>query len=67
MHLSELMDTICKSMDQYVRAHDKKTGKLLLVKLMSPDGKMNSDLSEVDLIQDSDLNKSLEFYVRNVP
>ncbi|EEB10332.1 conserved hypothetical protein [Pediculus humanus corporis] len=66
MHLSELMDTICKSMDNYVRATKKETGELVLIKLMADDGKMNADISSVDIIQDSDLNKSLEFYCEGI-
>ena len=50
-------------MDNYVRATKKETGELVLIKLMADDGKMNADISSVDIIQDSDLNKSLEFYV----
>lgn len=57
------MDTICEKMDDYARATSKKTGELKLVKLMLDEGGMNPEISNVDLIQDSDLNKSLKFHV----
>lgn len=63
MHLSELMDTICEKMDNYVRATTKTSGQLTLLKLMTEEGGMNPNISDVDIIQDSDLNKSLKFYV----
>ena len=52
-------------MDDYVRATWKTNGTLTLLKLITDDGKMNSDMAEVDLIQDDDLNKSLKYYVCN--
>lgn len=61
--LSELLDDICKQMDDYVRATWKDSGKLTLLKMIGDDGKMNSDMSSVDFIQDDDLNKSLKYYV----
>lgn len=63
MHLSELMDRVCTRMNDFVRAYDKKTRKLILLELMTKEGGMNPMMSEVDIIQDSDLNKSLEYYV----
>lgn len=50
-------------MDDYVRATYKTSGELTLLRLIGADGQMNPDLSHVDIIQDSDLNKSLKFYV----
>lgn len=58
-----MMDTICEKMDDYARATTKKTGELKLLRLMTHEGKMNPEISEVDFVQDSDLNKSLKFYV----
>jgi hypothetical protein len=52
-------------MDDYVRATYKTSGELVLLRLIGADGQMNPDLSHVDIIQDSDLNKSLKFYVSN--
>lgn len=50
-------------MDDYVRAVTKKTQQLTLLRIVSKDGKMNSKMSDVDVIQDGDLNKSLKYYV----
>ncbi|KAK6620040.1 hypothetical protein RUM44_006440 [Polyplax serrata] len=66
MQISELMDTTCEKMTDYVRAKTKDTKKLVLLKLMTSEGVMNPDISNVDLIQDSDLNKSLEFYCESI-
>lgn len=61
MHISDSLETVCKGIDDYVRATRKDSGELVLLKLVI-DGKMNSDMSEVDIIQDGDLNKSLKYY-----
>lgn len=51
-------------MEDYVRATYKSNGKLTLFKLMA-DGGVNPLINEVDIIQDGDLNKSLEYFVSN--
>lgn len=61
--LSEIIDQICDKMDNYVRATWKSNGTLTLLNLLDPSGGMNSKMSEVDIIQDDDLNKSLPYYV----
>jgi hypothetical protein len=63
MHLTEVLETICNKMDDYVRATYKTSGELTLLRLIGADGQMNPDLSHVDIVQDSDLNRSLKFYV----
>jgi hypothetical protein len=50
-------------MDDYVRATWKSNGTLTLLKLITDEGQMNNAMSDVDLIQDDDLNKSLKYYV----
>ncbi|XP_037033733.1 protein seele-like [Bradysia coprophila] len=61
-YLTELMDTICKKMDDYAKARDKVTRKLLVLKMVTDDGKMNPLMGSVDFVQDGDLNKSLEHF-----
>ncbi|XP_065367985.1 protein seele [Calliphora vicina] len=61
MFLTEVMEKICDRMEDYLRATHKKTGKFMLMKIMV-DGKMNPESSNVDFIQDEDLNKSLGHY-----
>lgn len=63
IHLSELADSICNKMDDYVRAKWKSNGQLTVLRLIDPVGGMNPAISEVDIIQDGDLNKSLKYYV----
>jgi len=50
-------------MNDYVRANKKSNNHLTLINLMSPLGAMNPEISQVDIIQDGDLNKSLPHYV----
>ena len=57
-----MLESICKTMDDYVRATYKSNGKLTLIKLIV-DGGMNPLMNEVDVVQDGDLNKSLEYFV----
>lgn len=66
VYLTELMEGICNKMDDYVRATVKETGKLTVIPLISADGQMNPIMSEVDVVQDSDLNKSLKYYCEDI-
>ncbi|XP_050530212.1 protein seele-like, partial [Daktulosphaira vitifoliae] len=61
VYLSEVMDSVCKQMSDYVRAIFKENGTLIVMPLLV-NGKMNPLMSDVDIVQDSDLNKSLEYY-----
>ena len=63
MYLTEVLETVCSKMDDYIRATYKTSGELTLLRLIGPDGQMNPDLNCVDIVQDSELNKSLKFYV----
>lgn len=65
VHLSELADSICEKMEDYIRATWKDNGKLTILRLIDSNGQMNVDMGRVDVIQDDDLNKSLKYYVRN--
>lgn len=49
-------------MDDYAKAKYKTTGRLTVLKFMI-DGGMNPEVSNVDFVQDGDLNKSLKHYV----
>ncbi|XP_011162472.1 protein seele [Solenopsis invicta] len=62
VHISILLDSICAKLNDYVRATRKSDNKLVIFNLMSPSGGMNPIMSEVNIIQDGDLNKSLEHY-----
>lgn len=52
-----------KKMDDYAKARDKVTRKLLVLKMITDSGAMNPLMSSVDFVQDGDLNKSLEHFV----
>ncbi|CAH4029467.1 protein seele [Pieris brassicae] len=62
VYISELIDGICKKMDDYVRVYYKATGKLAIMQLMTEGGGMNPDFSKTKFVTDDDLNKSLEYY-----
>ncbi|KAG5684581.1 hypothetical protein PVAND_013806 [Polypedilum vanderplanki] len=67
-YLTELFEGdegICKTMDDYAKAKYKSSGKLVVLK-MFVDGGMNPLMSEVDFVQDQDLNKSLKHYCLEV-
>lgn len=61
-HLSEILDGICQKMDDYAKARKKSNGQLTMIKLVV-DGALNPESSNVDFVQDDDLNKSLKYYV----
>lgn len=64
LYLTELFEGdegICKSMDDYAKAKYKTNGKLVVLKMFTDEG-MNPLMSEVDFVQDQDLNKSLKHY-----
>jgi len=65
LYLTEVMDSVCEKMNDYVRATYKKNGTLTVMQLIQ-DGKMNPLMSEVDVVQDSDLNKSLQYFCEEI-
>jgi len=65
-YLTELMETICKQMDDYAKARHKVTRKLMVLKMVTDEGAMNPLMSAVDFVQDGDLNKSLEHFCLEV-
>lgn len=64
-YLTEAMEDACKKMDNYVRAWYRNTQELTLMNLMDGDNEnqMNPDVSEVEFVQDGDLNRSLPHFV----
>lgn len=66
IYISDILDDICKKMTDYVRATKKSNNRLTIFNIMSQSGGMNPQMSKVDIIQDGDLNKSLEHYVSSV-
>lgn len=65
IYLTELMDSVCEMMNDYVRATFKNNGSLVVMPLLL-NGQMNPLMSEVDVVQDSDLNKSLQYYCDDI-
>ncbi|XP_029167577.1 protein seele [Nylanderia fulva] len=65
VYISDVLDNICEKMTDYVRATKKSNNQLTILNLMSS-GSMNPLMSEVDVIQDGDLNKSLQHYCSDI-
>ncbi|KAF7284372.1 canopy family protein seele [Rhynchophorus ferrugineus] len=65
IYLSEVIDTVCNKMDDYVRGIWKSNGTLTIIKMVN-DGKMNPYMSELDFVQDEDLNRSLKYYCESI-
>lgn len=64
-YLTELFEGeegICKTLDDYAKAKYKTDGRLIILKMFSESGGMNPLMSEVDFVQDQDMNKSLKHY-----
>lgn len=64
--ISDMLDSICEKMSDYVRATYKSNGQLTILNLMTSEGVMNPEMSKVDIIQDGDLNKSLKYYCETI-
>ncbi|XP_012234260.1 protein seele [Linepithema humile] len=62
VYISEVLDNVCEKMTDYVRAIKKSNSELILFNLVSSTGGMNPRMNEIDIIQDGDLNKSLQHY-----
>lgn len=54
------MEEVCEKMEDYARARYKKNGKPVILKMITDSGSMNPLMSQVDFVQDADLNKSLK-------
>uniref|UniRef100_T1J2X4 Saposin B-type domain-containing protein n=1 Tax=Strigamia maritima TaxID=126957 RepID=T1J2X4_STRMM len=65
IHIHDILDQFCDRMDDYAQGKFKDTGERTIIKLIGSDGKMNVDMSKVDLLPDPDLNKMLKYYCEN--
>ncbi|XP_076043517.1 canopy family protein seele isoform X3 [Oratosquilla oratoria] len=61
LHMVEVLETVCKRFDDYAQAVHKTTGRLTVMQLVI-NGAMNPNFGDYELKQDSELNRSLEFY-----
>uniref|UniRef100_A0A2M4BZK8 Putative er protein with rdel retention signal n=1 Tax=Anopheles marajoara TaxID=58244 RepID=A0A2M4BZK8_9DIPT len=59
MYLTEMMETVCDRMDDYAKARYKKSGRPIVLKMMTESG-MNPEMSKVNFVQEGDLNKTLK-------
>jgi hypothetical protein len=62
IHLTELIESVCKEFEEYVQGRDKVTHDVTIIRIMSKSGGMNPQFGEVDIVPDDDLNKRLKFY-----
>lgn len=61
LFLSDVFDAVCESMEEWVKAKYKSNGQLVILPIII-NGQMNSLLSEVDVISDSNLNKDIKLH-----
>ncbi|XP_043486555.1 protein seele [Polistes fuscatus] len=66
LHILDTMDEICEKMSDYVRATYKTNDQLTIFNIMDTSDKLNSLMSKVHLVQDGDLNKSLQYYCEGI-
>lgn len=53
-------------MSDYAKARMRNTRELIILKMTTDSGGMNPLMSEVDFVQDGDLNQSLEHFVSSL-
>ncbi|XP_015187918.1 PREDICTED: protein canopy-1 [Polistes dominula] len=64
--IMDMLDDVCGKMSDYVKATNKSDGRLIILNLMDTSGYMNPKITEVDLIQDGELNKSLVYNCESI-
>ena len=58
--LQQVMDNVCsKGIKEYVVASYKASGKPTLLRLTTADGNMNSEMSNVDIVPNPEVNEKL--------
>lgn len=58
------MDQVCsKGIKEYVVASYKASGRPTLLRLTTPDGNMNPEMSNVDIVPNPEVNEKLASYV----
>jgi len=65
-HLMEVVDKVCKGFEDYAQAKSKASGKPTIIRIVTPEGNMNPQMGEVDMVPDDDLNTRLKFYCENL-
>lgn len=65
-HLMEVVDKVCTSFEDYAQAKSKVSGKPTIIRIVTPEGNMNPQMGEVDMVPDDDLNTRLKFYCENL-
>ncbi|XP_075219307.1 protein seele-like isoform X2 [Lycorma delicatula] len=66
IYLTEVMENICKKMENYIKAKHKNTGEIIVMSILGEGGEMNPLMGEVDIIQDAHLNKNLKTYCEEI-
>lgn len=65
IHMMDVLETVCESMDDYVQARHKETGVLDVIKLVV-NGAMNPNFGNYDVVQDPDLNKGVKYHCQTL-
>lgn len=61
------MDQVCSTgIKEYVLASYKASGRPTLLRITTPDGNMNSEMSDVDIVPNPEVNEKVSSYVRSI-
>jgi len=66
LYLSEVMDRVCSSFKDYTLANYKSSGTPTLLRVVTHDGNMNPEMSNVDIVPSPESNGKLAFYCQNL-
>ena len=61
--LYDLLDKVCPKFEDYVRAKNKTTGTLTLLKLVDDDNKLAFDTSQIEIVPDENQNRGIKYVV----
>lgn len=66
LHLSEVMDRVCASFKDYTLANYKSSGRPTLLRVVTHDGNMNPEMSNVDIVPNPENNEKLAFFCQTL-
>jgi len=65
IHMMDVLETVCDSMDDYAQVRHKETDELDVIKLVV-NGALNPHFSEYEVVQDPELNKSVKYHCQTL-
>ncbi|CAL4103564.1 unnamed protein product [Meganyctiphanes norvegica] len=65
IHMMDVLETVCDSMDDYAQVRHKESGELDVIKLVV-NGALNPNFGEYEVVQDPELNKGVKFHCQTL-